>query len=230
MTAVLSIREETKESIANMPINRQRAHLRAQGPYEERRKMRHLLLATVVLAISPTASAQDVRYYEQDGITYREVRSTTQRPVVDVTYQNREETVYRQQVTTKFEDYSQLSYQPVTTYRWEPRWHGWWRIFRGPHVAYHLVPSTTWQAQAHTVRVPITQTQWVPETRVVQQPVKQLKMVEQPQVTRTAMGPAASQTTALNPPNRPAVTYIPPAQPQMATRPGTGIGGIARLE
>lgn len=192
--------------------------------------MRHLLLATVVLAISQQTWAQDVRYYEQDGVTYREVRNTTQKPVVDVTYQNREETVYRQQITTKFEDYSQLSYQPVTTYRWEPRWHGWWRIFRGPHVAYHLVPSTSWQAQAHTVRIPVTKSHWVPETRVVQTPVKQLRMVDHDQVTRTAMGPAASQTTALTPANRSTLTYIPPTQPRVAAQPRHAIGGIARLE
>lgn len=194
-------------------------------------------------------NAEQVRYYEQGGITYREARDTVRKPVREFEYKNQQQTYYREQYTTSFQDYQQLQYQPVTQYQWQPRWHGWWRVFRGPELAYHLVPQTTWQTKSQTYRYPVTTRQLVPDTQTVQVAMPKLAFKEEEVVTRTAVAPGARSTLAASRvppvPTRlatpagtylpPAVAYVPPATPYTA---GTFVnsydnsqyGGVARLE
>ena len=42
---------------------------------------RNLLVALLLVSVASVATAEEVRYYEKDGVTYREVRRRTQRPL-----------------------------------------------------------------------------------------------------------------------------------------------------
>ncbi|MCA9262943.1 MAG: hypothetical protein KDA60_03805 [Planctomycetales bacterium] len=100
------------------------------------------------VAISGNANAQqdqaDVRYYKENGVTYRETtggfrprfpeRAADTFPEAEIARRAAERPVY----------------VPVTRYYWEPRWHGWWRPIAGPHLAYHLTPVTRWEARSTT--------------------------------------------------------------------------------
>lgn len=198
---------------------------------------------------------QDVRFYEQGGITYRETKTKVRRPVREIEYQDQQQTSYREKYDTQMQTIREYRYQPITQYSWEPRVHGRWNIFTGPHVAYHVRPYTTWQHQTRLAQYPVTQRTYEPQTRTVQTAVPKLSFKEEEVVTRTAVGPAASgrqiaTAPAQQPPaiawnltpNRPNYSYgwarapvYVPAYPQVAQNyitPGWNgaYGGVARLE
>ena len=225
--------------------------------------MRYLRRFCFVLTCASVTTAigqeQDVRFYEQGGITYRETKTKVRRPVRELEYQDQQQTFYREKYHTQMHSVQQYRYQPITQYYWEPRVHGQWNIFRGPHLAYHLRPITTWQSQTRTAQFPVTQRSVEPETRTVKVPVPKLSFKEEEVVSRTAVGPAAANrklataaprptpaiawNLAPGPPNygvgwSPATVYVP-AAPQIATNvasPGWNYGaygaygGVARLE
>ena len=135
---------------------------------------------------SPEASAEpSVRYYTENGITYKETRTTVRRPVVERRMEQREKTVYREKVSTSYEPHTQLSYTPVTTYRWEGRWHDVLHPFKTPYVGYHLVPETNWQTNTVQVQRPVTRRDLIPEKQTVQVPVTTHRYVEEEVVHRT---------------------------------------------
>lgn len=135
------------------------------------------------------ANAQKVRDYEENGITYRETRTKATRPVAETTYQDRQQTVYRQRYTTQLHDHLHTTMVPVTDYRWETRLHNWWNPFKTNTVGYHLVPHRRWEARTETIRTPVTTRQLIPEVQTVKVPVTTLRMVEQEHVTRVAISP-----------------------------------------
>ena len=59
-----------------------------------------------------SSAEPSVRYYTENGITYKETRTTVRRPVVERRLEQREKTVYREKVTTSYEPHTQLSYTP----------------------------------------------------------------------------------------------------------------------
>jgi len=150
--------------------------------------------------VSGTAD-NSVRYYEQDGVTYREVRSIRKRPVVDTRYEQRERTVYREQVEHDTHTSVRSYLTPVTEYQLQPRMHGVLNPFVPNHVAYHYVPVTRWETRTEEVRRPIVRRSVVPEKTVVNVPVTEHKMVDEEVITRTAVntpsaiGPAANVAT-----------------------------------
>ncbi|MCA9189759.1 MAG: hypothetical protein R3E01_07085 [Pirellulaceae bacterium] len=185
-----------------------------------------IMVAVVVVVGAPTAQGQDAgqsRYYNQDGVTFRETTTTVKEPVSETKWQSQQQTTYRERYITEMQPVQRQVYAPVTQYEWVPRWHGWWRVFQGPHLAYHLEPRTSWQAASMTYQLPVTKREVVPETRTVQVPVTTLRMVEREQVQRTAV--AASPQTR--------VAYNAPMVDPYATVPAYGylsVGGIARYE
>jgi hypothetical protein len=167
--------------------------------------------ALFLMAFGALCGADDVRYYEEGGITYRETRSTVKQPVREIEYENQQQTYYREQYQTQMHDVQQMVYQPVTQYRWEPRTHGWWRIFQGPHIAYHLIPETRWQTNVVNQKLPVTQRSYIPETRTVRVAVPKLSLKETENVTRTAVGPAAGNTRLSQAPTTAPTTSQAPA-------------------
>jgi hypothetical protein len=180
-----------------------------------------------VAFVATTGRGDDVRFYEENGQTIKESRTLARVPVRDVRYEDRQQTVYRQQETNGTQSVTQYYYYPVTQYRWEPRWHGWWRIFQGPHLAYHYVPTTQWQVGSHSVQLPGGQRQWVPETRTVKVAIPQLRFEEREQVTRTVVASDAAPAPAAN--GR-APAYRPLATPPAVWSPYGMYGGTARLD
>ncbi len=184
----------------------------------------------------------EVRYYQDSsGVTWKEETRTVQRPVHDVKMQEQQQTYYREQVKTDVQNYQYTAYTPSQRYEWVPRWHGWWRIFEGPHVAYHLEPRVVWNSTPYQVSVPVTRREFVPETRTVQVPTSELRMESKEEVVRTAVaGPAPALATNpwppsgyayASPPGSSPWAYGPAAPVYMPAQPVYPMyGGIARVD
>lgn len=175
---------------------------------------------------SAAAAADDIRYYQQNGVTYRETRTVIKQPVNDVQYRDLQKTFYRDRYTTEMRDVVRNSYVPVTRHAWQPRWHGQWNILQGPHLAYHLVPYTNWELRQQTIQVPTTRREVVPEMRTVRVPQTNLRHEDRVEVPHGPVG-----TTA---PHASSKTAQPPAN--VFRRPTQNVdqrevyGGVARLE
>ena len=190
-----------------------------------------LLTGLTVCGTCQPGMCQESRFYQQGGITFKETRTKVQQPVREIEYQDQQQTWYRERYITDMQPVAQTVYQPTTQYVWEPRWHEWWRPFQGPHLAYHLVPRSAWQPQVLNQQIPVTRREVIPETRTVRVPTQKLSMKEVEQVTRVAVGPAASnaavaQAPAASAPGlawnlptipQPAAVYVPPT-PNYAAR------------
>lgn len=136
-----------------------------------------------------------IRYYTENGVTYKETRSTVRRPVVEKRMEQREKTVYREKVSTSYEPHTQLSYTPVTTYRWEGRWHDVLHPFKTPYVGYHLVPETRWETRSEQTQRQVTRRDLVPEKQTYQVPVTSHRYVEEEVVHRTPVHGGGRQAT-----------------------------------
>lgn len=206
------------------------------------------LTVAILTGLIQEARGQESRFYEEGGITYKEIRTKVQQPVRELEYRDEQQTHYRERYVTDMQPTSQTVYQPAVQYVWEPRWHDWWRVFEGPHLAYHLVPRSTWLPQVVNYQVPVTRREVAPETRTVRVAVPKLSMKEVDSVTRVAVGPAASSTTLAQTPVVPAPglawnltpvvppsSVYPPSAAGYAYSPyGYGYaypyGGVARLQ
>jgi hypothetical protein len=184
-------------------------------------------IALLVSYLAASAAADDdVRYYQQNGVTYRETRTVVKQPVNDVQYRDMQKTFYRDRYTTEMRDVVRNSYVPVMRHAWQPRWHGQWNILHGPHLAYHLVPYTSWEVRQQTIQVPTTRREVVPETRTVRVPQTNLRYEDRVQVTRVPVGPSATHGSSR--------AAQPPAH--VFRRPTQNVdqremyGGIARLD
>jgi hypothetical protein len=198
-----------------------------------------LIFASFFLASS--AAADQVRYYQENGITYCETRRTVQRPVCETTMQQTTRTVYKEQCYTETKDVTQVSWCPVITYQPETYWVGRWNPFVDPYVETRWVPQTTWQQRSEVVKLPVTCRKLVPEVQQVQVPVTTQKLVsEDVVVSRVAVSnpvPSAVQPTVSNPTSYPSYSASNPTSYPARTYVGNSssipsgeqIGGIARL-
>ena len=74
-----------------------------------------LVLIAICLALyggMPTAQGED-RYFEQDGILYREQRFVERRPVAQWEWEERQELSYREEFTTTFREEQRVTRVPV---------------------------------------------------------------------------------------------------------------------
>src|SRR5687768_953900 len=63
---------------------------------------RRLFVLLLAMLLTPAwASADGVRYYVENGVTYAETTRTVRRPVCETRYEERERTVYRRQTRTE---------------------------------------------------------------------------------------------------------------------------------
>ena len=178
------------------------------------------LLATLLLLalLGPDwSSADEVRYYEQNGVTYCETRRTVQQRVPDTVIRERPQTVYREQLSTEIEERARTYWTPVTEYRWEAFWAGRWNPFATPYQAYRYVPRTRWEKRTEVVQVPVTRRGVVPETRTVRTPVAAWRTVQREEISRVAVS------------GRPgAAPLVPVDVPALARR--EQVGGLSRLD
>ena len=147
-----------------------------------------LLAGTLVcLTAAAIRGEEPARYFEENGVTYREQRRIENRPVTSTEWESRERTVYRDRVVTEMRESQRIIYTPITEYQVEPRWHNWWNPFGQPYVAYHMKPVTRWEARVQSYQQPTTFREWVPEREVVQVPKRTLRMEEREVIERVAI-------------------------------------------
>ncbi len=162
---------------------------------------RLFLIGSLLLAAS-RAMADDVRYYEDGGITYRETTQTVKRPIPHTEMQPRDVTYYREKYTTDLQDVTRTYQVPVTQYQYEPHVEGRWNPFAQPTVTYRMVPRTHWETKTEVVKIPVSRREVVPETVTHQVPVTTHKIAEDKVVSRVAIGTAgtvSAGTLAANP-------------------------------
>jgi hypothetical protein len=191
----------------------------AKESRSEKMPSRQLLAAAVITCLvgTPPAGGDEVRYYDQDGVTYRETRRTVLRPVCETQLRPSTQTVYREEQTSELRETQRTWWTPVTEYRCEAYWAGRWNPFVDPYLSYRLVPRTCWENRSEVVQVPVTCRRLVPETRTVQVPVTTRRMVTEEVITRVAVGGGPSATTAILSPT------------PTVSRPER-VGGVARLD
>ena len=177
-------------------------------------------LVLVPMLATAWAVADEVRYFEKDGITYQETRRVVQRPVVETRLESREQTVYREQIKTELRDSSRTVQVPVTEYRLTMCMVDRWNPFVQPSYVYKYVPVTRWEVRQETVRTPITQRELIPEKRTVQVPVTTQRLAQDEVITRVAISAAAPRANA---------TPLDPA-PAVAGAATGQVGGVARME
>lgn len=176
---------------------------------------RNVLAALVLLPIVGTqvVQADEVRYFEKDGVTYRETRRVVERPVNETHIERREQTVYREQYRTEVNESVRSVVTPVTEYQWTTVMRNRWNPFGRPYLAQELIPVQRWESRQEIVQRPVYRRELVPEVRTVEVPVTTQRLAQEEVITRVAVsGPAPAANVASAP----------------AT--GNTLGGVARLE
>ena len=171
------------------------------------------VFSVIVLASTFADAQQTVRYYTENGVTYKEVRTTRSRPVLERRLESRERTVYREQYSTQTEPQLQTVHTPVTTYRWQGRWHDVLNPFSPPYLGYHLVPQTHWESRVQQVNATVTRRELLPEKQVINVPVTTQRYVNDEVIHRTVIS---------TPPGAGSVV------PAVASR--AAIGGISQVQ
>lgn len=161
--------------------------------------------------------ADDVRFVEQNGVTYRETRQIVQRPVTEITHQPTDRTVYREQLRTDMQNAVQVYSVPITEWRAEAYWRGRWNPFVQPYLAQRYVPYTRWETRTVNAQVPVTRREVVAEVRTEHVPVVTQRMINDEVVQRVAVSGSPSGNDPFASPTT-----------QLARR--DQIGGISRLD
>lgn len=164
-----------------------------------------------------SASAQDVRYEERDGVRYQVSSRTVQRSVPVTEMQDRSQTYYTQQITTDNVVAQQVYAVPITQYQLRSHLRGRFNPFVTPYWTHSLEPVTTWTQQVANVAVPVNRVAWVPQTTTYQVPVTTYRTAEVEETTRVAMSEPRTFASA-QPLSNAAVS--------IAARPSTPIGGV----
>jgi len=183
------------------------------------------------------AQAPQVRFFQENGVTFRETREVVDRPVTQVKTEERKQTVLQPQTVSQVHSYQYQYYEPLTTYRWQAELHGRLNPFIQPYYAWRLVPVTQWQPRTGTVQYPQVCQQWVPAEQTVQVTTRELGFQKEERVSRVAMatptpaGPSTavagrSSFTPAAPDSRMASRGLPnnlrtPSNLPVAPRPGT---------
>ncbi len=178
-------------------------------------------LALVCGGGAATAFGQ-VRYENKNGIRYQVTQQVSQRQVPVTVMQDRQQTVYTQQLTSNTINQQQLYTVPSTSYQWDSRLNGRWNPFITPYWTYNLRPVTTWSTQLANVQIPVNQVAWVPQNKTVQVPVTTYRAAEDRTETWVAMSGTSIPSTGLA-----SARPISNRPTTIATRPGTTLGGVA---
>ncbi len=174
------------------------------------------------LAGAGSLRAEEVRYYEKNGVTWCETRRTVEDRVPVSRMEERTETVYREEFTTEMRETSRTRWVPVTERRWEAFWVNRWNPLAEPYVAYRSVPHTRWEKRDETVKVPVNTRRLVPETRTVRRPVGSFQTVEREVVSRVPLGGSRGSV------ERTIAARRADRAPAVARR--SDVGGISRME
>ncbi len=141
-----------------------------------------LFSALLAGSASSCVRADEFREVQRDGVVWRERIATVRRPVAEMRYRERQETVYREKTTAKTQEFSRTYFVPVTQYYYQQRVQDWWNPFRPTTVSYQPVPYVHWSPRTEKVSRPVTVREMVPEKRIVRQPERILSFVNEKQV------------------------------------------------
>lgn len=193
-------------------------------------------LGSVALLALPSW-ADEVRYYQQNGITYCETTRKVPQVVYETTYQDQPQTVYRDKVCQGHRDMLRITQVPVTQYVAQNRWVGRWNPFVQPYQVQHLVPVTRLQQRVEPVQLPCTRVDRVAENVTVKVPVLTQRTVDRDVVvsrvavnTAPPMGPATAPVYATAPFNPAAPAAVPGATVQGPPTQPARIGGIQQYD
>ena len=171
--------------------------------------MRQLLLVTAMLSFAAAGRvvADEVRYYEQNGVTYCETRRVVQQRVPQTRIEQRPQTVYRQEFATEVRETPRTYWTPVTEYQTQTYLAGRWNPFATPHFEYRTVPTVRWEQKTEVVRTPVTCQKLVPETKTVSCPVTTWQTIDQEVISRFAVtGRPSAANVASRPVSAPSVS------------------------
>jgi hypothetical protein len=152
--------------------------------------MKRIFSMAVLVAWAASAHGQEVRTYNEKGTLIQETRQIIRRPVSETRLQERERTVYREQLTHDYQDTYRVYQAPVTEYRWETRLEGLLNPFVGPHLVQRLVPRTRWETHTEVVQAPVLRRELVPVTQIERVPVTTRRIVDEEVIRRVAIGDA----------------------------------------
>ena len=121
--------------------------------------MRQLLLVTAMLSFAAAGRvvADEVRYYEQNGVTYCETRRVVQQRVPQTRIEQRPQTVYRQEFATEVRETPRTYWTPVTEYQTQTYLAGRWGfaltvVSVGAQVSPALLDRARQYLEAHGVQ------------------------------------------------------------------------------
>ena len=111
----------------------------------------------------PIGCGDEVRYYEQNGVTCRETRRDAEPRMASHQPRVAPQSGIRQQgqaaepgqPVTQTQEMVHTYWVPVAEYRWEPYWVNRWNPFAEPYLAYRYVGRTRWEQRSEIVRVPV---------------------------------------------------------------------------
>lgn len=173
------------------------------------------------------AHADEVRYFEEDGVTYQETRRVVRRPVVETYLEPRQQTVYRDKFDTTLKQTERKYMAPIVEYQWQPHWVNPINPFAQSYVAYRWVPVTRWVERTELVRIPETKHEVVPEQITVNVPVTRQRYAEDEYVSRVAIGVKPQGGSVASAPRGSEVAG-PVSSPSVARR--EVVGGVRRLD
>jgi hypothetical protein len=157
-----------------------------------------VVLGTLACIAASSAASGQVREYVENGVAYRETTEVVRKPVSTTTWQEKRETVLVDRVTTQLQETDRNVLVPTVTYQWQPKVHGAWNPFTPKHVAYHMVPVTSWEVQQQTVRTPVTYREMIPEERIVRTPQRSMDFVEETVTRRVAINDSTGEPLTLS--------------------------------
>lgn len=150
------------------------------------------LLLVYAISCPFVARADDSKYETgADGATYLVTTRKVQRPISETHYEDRQQTVYVEQLQTQILPSQRTSYAPVVEYVTEPYVANRWNPFGQPYLSYRTVPHVRWEARTEQLQVPVVQRQVVPQQQTVKVPVVTPRFVTDEYTSRVAVGTAA---------------------------------------
>lgn len=119
-------------------------------------------MLSMLCGLARPAGSQEIRYFERNGITYREVLGCATVVQAPQTAQC-SPLVYRPQFFVESRRVLQSYWVPITEYRWETRWVNRWNPFAEPYQELRYVPVTRWEYRTEIAEMPVTCQRWVAE-------------------------------------------------------------------
>ena len=114
----------------------------------------------------PIGCGDEVRYFEQNGVTRREVepRMVSHQPPAapDPRFSQQGQAAAQRPLVTQTQEMVRTYWVPVTEHLWEPYWVNRWNPFAEPYVAYRYVGRMHWEQRTEIVRVPVVSGRDVP--------------------------------------------------------------------